>query len=126
MTFNSQHIWCLCHQSWVNMLAHRLRSALAVLGLTIGSASVVALLYCSQLATLAVIKQLSALGTNLLSVSVIGQHEHNTMTLASLAILCKKMPSSEYAPVVYAFSGAMVKNCRLVVGSVSLCKLLPI
>ena len=57
----------LLEMAKINLAAHKLRAFLAILGILIGSAAVVALLYSSQLATKAVITQLSRLGTNLIS-----------------------------------------------------------
>lgn len=52
-----------------NFKAAKLRSALAVLGVLIGTASVVAMVLSGQLATYQVLEQFKALGTDLLAVS---------------------------------------------------------
>lgn len=54
----------------LNLMAAKLRSFLAVLGILVGTAAVVALINCSQLATEKALEQFKALGTNLLAVSV--------------------------------------------------------
>ncbi|WP_035895830.1 ABC transporter permease, partial [Legionella oakridgensis] len=59
-----------CRQALVNILAAKLRSFLAVLGILVGTASVVALISCGQLATEKALAQFKALGTDLLSISV--------------------------------------------------------
>jgi len=53
-----------------NLAASKLRSVLAVLGILVGTASVVAMVSAGQLATEEALKQFKLLGTNLLSVAV--------------------------------------------------------
>ncbi|MBL7481667.1 ABC transporter permease [Legionella bononiensis] len=59
-----------CQQALVNLTASKLRSFLAVLGILVGTAAVVALISCGQLATEKALEQFKALGTDLLAVSV--------------------------------------------------------
>lgn len=59
-----------CQQAFVNLMAAKLRSFLAVLGILVGTAAVVALISCGQLATEKALAQFKALGTDLLSVAV--------------------------------------------------------
>ncbi|MDP1604933.1 MAG: ABC transporter permease [Legionella sp.] len=59
-----------CQQALSNLGAAKLRSFLAVLGILVGTAAVVALISCGQLATEKALEQFRSLGTNLLSVSV--------------------------------------------------------
>lgn len=59
-----------CQQAFVNLMAAKLRSFLAVLGILVGTAAVVALISCGQLATEKALEQFKALGTDLLAVSV--------------------------------------------------------
>ncbi|KTD49327.1 ABC transporter permease [Legionella quateirensis] len=59
-----------CQQALVNLTASKLRSFLAVLGILVGTAAVVALISCGQLATEKALAQFKALGTDLLAVSV--------------------------------------------------------
>lgn len=59
-----------CQQAWVNLTAAKLRSFLAVLGILVGTAAVVALISCGQLATEKALAQFKALGTDLLAVAV--------------------------------------------------------
>lgn len=56
-------------QALVNLMAAKLRSFLAVLGILVGTAAVVALISCGQLATEKALAQFKALGTDLLAVS---------------------------------------------------------
>ena len=56
--------------AFFNLLGAKLRSFLAVLGILIGTASVVALIMSGELATQHALAQFKSLGTNLLSVSV--------------------------------------------------------
>lgn len=60
----------LCQQALVNLGAAKLRSFLAVLGILVGTAAVVALISCGQLATDKALAQFKALGTDLLAISV--------------------------------------------------------
>ncbi len=57
-------------QARLNLMASKLRSFLAVLGILVGTAAVVALINCGQLATEKALAQFKALGTDLLAVSV--------------------------------------------------------
>ncbi|KTD64166.1 ABC transporter permease [Legionella shakespearei] len=57
-------------QALVNLTASKLRSFLAVLGILVGTAAVVALISCGQLATEKALEQFKALGTDLLAVAV--------------------------------------------------------
>jgi putative ABC transport system permease protein len=60
----------VCQQALVNLSAAKLRSFLAILGILVGTAAVVALISCGQLATEKALAQFKALGTDLLAVSV--------------------------------------------------------
>lgn len=57
-------------QALINLTAAKLRSFLAVLGILVGTAAVVALLSCGQLATEKALEQFKTMGTDLLAVSV--------------------------------------------------------
>ncbi len=59
-----------CQQALVNLTSSKLRSFLAILGILVGTAAVVALISCGQLATEKALEQFKALGTDLLAVSV--------------------------------------------------------
>lgn len=59
-----------CQQAFVNLTSSKLRSFLAVLGILVGTAAVVALISCGQLATEKALAQFKALGTDLLAVTV--------------------------------------------------------
>lgn len=56
-------------QALLNLKASKLRSFLAVLGVLVGTAAIVALISCSQLATEKALAQFRALGTDLIAVS---------------------------------------------------------
>lgn len=66
------------HQAIVNLSGAKLRSFLAILGILVGTAAVVALLHSGKLATEKALAQFKALGTNLLSVSVYQKHQAST------------------------------------------------
>ncbi len=65
-------------QALLNLMAAKLRSFLAVLGILVGTAAVVALINCSQLATEKALAQFKALGTNLLAISVFQSNNKDT------------------------------------------------
>lgn len=56
-------------QASINLRASKLRSFLAVLGILVGTAAVVALISCGQLATEKALQEFKALGTDLLAIS---------------------------------------------------------
>lgn len=62
----SQHI----HEGLQNLFASKLRSLLALLGILVGTASVVAMVSGGELATNEALKQFKSLGTDLLAVSI--------------------------------------------------------
>lgn len=58
-----------CQQALTNLSSSKLRSFLAVLGILVGTAAVVALISCGQLATEKALEQFKNLGTDLLAIS---------------------------------------------------------
>lgn len=69
-----------CQQAFINLMAAKLRSFLAVLGILVGTAAIVALLSCGQLATEKALAQFKALGTDLLAVTLyqkLSEPNHN-------------------------------------------------
>src|SRR6478735_2109226 len=60
----------LCQQAIINLNAAKLRSFLAVLGILVGTAAVVALISSGQLATDKALAELKALGTDLMAITV--------------------------------------------------------
>jgi putative ABC transport system permease protein len=75
MTFKS-----LYQQSLINLSAAKLRSFLAVLGILVGTAAVVALISCGQLATEKALAQFKALGTDLLGISVFQKEQNHSQS----------------------------------------------
>lgn len=65
-------------QALTNLLVSKMRSFLAVLGILVGTAAVVALINCSMLATEKALEQFKALGTDLLAISVFQTNSPNT------------------------------------------------
>ncbi|MFA5959627.1 MAG: ABC transporter permease [Tatlockia sp.] len=70
-------------QAYVNLAAAKLRSFLAVLGILVGTAAVVALISCGQLATEKALQQFRALGTDLLAVSAYPKNQTKTSATES-------------------------------------------
>lgn len=58
------------HEAFLNLVTSKLRSFLAILGVLVGTCSVVALISSSQLATSHALDQFKTLGTNLLAMSI--------------------------------------------------------
>src|SRR5665213_607451 len=58
------------HAAYVNLFSAKLRSFLALLGILVGTASVVAMVSGGQLATNEALKQFKTLGTDLLAVTI--------------------------------------------------------
>src|SRR5579864_4017030 len=61
----------------LNLFSSKLRSMLALLGILVGTASVVAMVLGGQLATNEALKQFKTLGTDLLAVSLADAGEEN-------------------------------------------------
>lgn len=86
------------HQAVSNIVAAKLRSFLAVLGILVGTASVVALVISGELATQKALQQFKALGTELLSVSLYEKQPSsdstpaNTMSLDEWSKLVDEVP----------------------------------
>ena len=66
--------------AFFNILGAKLRSFLAVLGILIGTASVVALVMSGQLATQHALAQFKVLGTNLLSINIYQQNQQKSQS----------------------------------------------
>ncbi|KTD57136.1 ABC transporter permease [Legionella sainthelensi] len=85
-----------CQQALVNLTAAKLRSFLAVLGILVGTAAVVALISCGQLATEKALAQFKALGTDLLSVAVysktVGKGNQESVSIAQWEQLSERIP----------------------------------
>ena len=76
----------------------RLRAALTMLGVVIGVASVVALVGVGQGTTANITSRLSALGTNLLTISPTGRSTSSTLTLEDAAAISKVDGIAAVAP----------------------------
>ena len=66
-------------QALLTLMASKLRSFLAILGVLVGTASVVALINCGQLATEKALAQFKTLGTDLLAISVFQRASDGTI-----------------------------------------------
>ncbi|MFI4963136.1 MAG: ABC transporter permease [Legionellales bacterium] len=111
-----------CQQAFINLTASKLRSFLAVLGILVGTAAVVALISCGQLATEKALEQFKALGTDLLAVSVyqkIPSKSHSgddSLSLAQWQQLAERIPyivriapySTAYQPL--SFHGTILQG----------------
>lgn len=109
-------------QALVNLAAAKLRSFLALLGILVGTAAVVALMSSGQLATEKALEQFKALGTNLLSVVVFRQDHNaprrNDIPLAFWRSIPAQIPSiAEVAPYATSFQSMSFQG-RAVNGAV--------
>lgn len=111
------NIKTLLQQALTNIKARRLRSILAMLGVIIGSSSVVALLYCSQLATISVVSKLSELGTNLISVSITGfQDNAEGKSISNIGDGVDHIVS--YSPIAFAYEKVSLDGVSMHAGVV--------
>lgn len=96
-------------QAKVNLAAAKLRSFLAVLGVLVGTAAVVALISSGQLATEKALEQFKALGTDLLAVTVFNKDQQasqgaNALTLDFWRQLPEQIPAiRQIAPYATAY-----------------------
>jgi putative ABC transport system permease protein len=118
---NYMNFKLLIQQSLTNIYARKLRSLLAILGVVIGSSSVVALLYCSQLATMSVVSQLADLGTNLVSVSVVTNSKNKKLSSVDISDISDSIPTIIYGvPIAFAYEKVSFDGLKMhaaIVGS---------
>ena len=69
-------------QASLNLMVAKLRSGLAILGILIGTAAIVALISCSQLATATALAQFTNLGTDLIVVNIFNQAQTKTEAMS--------------------------------------------
>jgi putative ABC transport system permease protein len=103
-------------QAKINILANKLRSFLAILGIMIGSGSIVALLCCSQLATQSVITKISELGSNIVSVSLLGSADKRITTdlISTWSYSYKEI--AKYAPIAFSYDTILYNGSRVTAG----------
>jgi putative ABC transport system permease protein len=80
---NRMNIMRYTKEAYANLFSSKLRSFLALLGIFVGTASVVAMVSGGELATNEALKQFRALGTDLLAVSISDASSGNTKNAAS-------------------------------------------
>ncbi len=76
-------LWSQFVEAMLNLLSAKLRSILAILGILVGTASVVALITTSQLATTHALAQFKTLGTHLLAVTISSQQQGKKASASS-------------------------------------------
>lgn len=98
-------------ESLMNLRTSKLRSFLAILGILVGTGSVVALISSGQLATNNALKQFKTLGTNLIALSIqsgAGGQQHDQkvdFTVADVPIIKRSSPNIELvAPYVNVYN----------------------
>ncbi len=111
-----------CQQALINLTSAKLRSFLAVLGILVGTAAVVALISCGQLATEKALEQFKALGTDLLAVSVYqkmpgkSHSDGDSLSITQWQQLAERIPyiikiapySTAYQPI--SFQGKLMQG----------------
>ncbi|MCW2981893.1 MAG: FtsX-like permease family protein [Solirubrobacterales bacterium] len=107
--------------AWVGLMSHRLRTALTVLGITIGIASVIVLIAVGKGSSDAVQESIDELGSNTLTVSATGTGE--TSGGAPVAVTLEKadveaLEDAERAPAIKSVSPVVsASGTELVYGS---------
>lgn len=88
-----------------NLRAASLRTALALIGIVVGCAAVVAIISCSQLATESALAQFNGLGKHLMSVSVFKLPQHgDNLSLQQWRSLSRSIPSiRDIAPFITSY-----------------------
>jgi len=90
-----------CQQALVNLTAAKLRSFLAVLGILVGTAAVVALISSGQLATEKALAQFKALGTDLLAVCGFLKKTDKYRSKGTIFSAQKGKISDRIPPIIY-------------------------
>ena len=104
------------HEAASNLISHALRSFLALLGILVGTASVLAIVSGGELATQEALKQFEQLGTNLLSVAVYYDYPSpgksiDYLDLNELNDLPKSAPEIDiFAPYALTYGQATYKG----------------
>jgi putative ABC transport system permease protein len=89
------------YQAMLGVWANRLRSAITILGVTVGVASVVSLVAIGDGARAAIIRQFEAMGTNVIKIE--GHHPAIRLTADDASALVERVPTLQAAvPVVRA------------------------
>lgn len=97
------------HHAFLSLFKAKLRSFLAILGILIGSAAVVALLSCGRLATEKALLQIKALGTELLAFSAFSKSPQGKNAQQNISLkIWRQIPSQvegmvKIAPYALAF-----------------------
>jgi len=107
-------------EALINLSKSKLRSFLAILGILVGTGSVVALITSSQLATAHALAQFKTLGTNMLAMDIRqegGQpksQQHSKLKLKDIAVIKNASPDIEIvAPYTYLYQSAYYKGKSL-------------
>lgn len=94
-------IWQHCREALTNLLTAKLRSFLAILGILVGTGSVVALITSSEMATQHALSSFKTLGTNILAVNIQSPQQSDMtafvrkkkLTLADMATIKAATPA---------------------------------
>lgn len=96
------------HEALQNLVTTKLRSFLAILGILVGTASVVAMISGGEMATRQALAQFKTLGTNLMSIQINPNQNSNANQKLALEVAENVKSSSsdiqEVAPYINAFS----------------------
>ena len=86
-----------CYESLLNLCSTKLRSILAILGVLVGTAAVVALMASSRLATEQALAQFKSLGTNLLALNIRAEGKSSKEMAEDTDLTLDKMPKIVHA-----------------------------
>lgn len=108
-------------QAFINFTAAKLRALLAMLGILVGTAAVVALLSCGRLATDKALSEFKTLGTDLLAIMVYQAKQtdpnhpsHHVMTTAAWYQLAEHVPAiKKIAPYATAYQTLSYQGHRI-------------
>lgn len=113
-------IYPFIEQGLANLIAAKLRSFLAVLGVLVGTAAIVALISCGQLATEKALLEFKSLGTNLVVISLFQPTRHeqklgpNFLSLKQWQNVLKPIPAiAEIAPYATAYQAISIDGHSL-------------
>ncbi len=107
--------------AWIGLMSHRLRTALTVLGITIGIASVIVLIAVGKGSSDAVQESIDELGSDTLTVSATGTGETSSGTPVAVTLEksdAEALEDGERAPAIESVSPVVsASSTELVYGS---------
>ncbi|WP_417797905.1 ABC transporter permease [Terasakiella pusilla] len=100
-------IFALLNEAFMNLVAAAQRSVLALLGIVIGTASVIAMMNVGHNAEVESVRQFEAMGTNLMAVQNLGDERFASLSVAMI----ERIP--EARPEIQRVAALFISNLRL-------------